>query len=50
VLDLNIVKQEEITKINKSKLQSPEDGNNSCERGIDENDYKIIQEVLDYHD
>ena len=50
VLDLDIVTQEETTKINMSKLQSPGDGNNSCETDINENVYNIIQNVLEYHD
>jgi len=43
VLDLDNVKQEEIIQINKLKLQSPIDGNDSCERNISKNDNKIIQ-------
>jgi len=50
VLDLDIVEQKEIIEINKSKLQSPTDGNDLCEQNIGENDHKIIQEAPEYHD
>jgi len=45
-----MVKQEEKIGINKYKLQSPRDDNDSCEQHIDENYYKIIREVLEWHD
>ena len=43
-----MVKQQQIIEINKSNLQSHEDGDDSCEQHIDENDYKLIQEVLEH--